>query len=555
MSGILQVFSREYWTVIVSHKTENEIEAEKWLWTIRTGNDSFASLKCIRFSRWHICIATFFVQLCCGSLYTWSILNSQIDKHLQTEGKAVITFYITCGIGGVSAALFGPFQERHGPRLSLLLGTTLFLVGHIVSYLSLWQNSIIGIYIGYGLLTGIGIGINYIAPVSALQKWFPDYRGTAVGFAVSGFGAGSTLWAKVYVPVYQSIGICNLLLFIGFTISAIMYLCALVMRTPPPDFMVNGKDIHCVGKDKVPNQSSRALVDDDFMVVNFAAINDYRQNELDDTELHYHLKVKSLKLSQCLCSLDFAFLYIAYTGTVAFGLVALSRLASMAVDVFQMSSSDATNLVSMDGIFNFLGRLLFPIFSDVIVRVFYLNPAFGRKIIFYITLFAQFVIMWILPSTFEKKDYGTFQGIVWAITFLYGGSFGVIPSLLTDMYGVYNTGTMHGVILTCWATCAVVGGLTFNSYYNYLIDEGAAISTAYSLNFHWIHVLVGVGCLAILLVRTNPVDRFYNGYRIRVCGLTIIDISNDKGVRTDQQDINSLCYERNSSQNKSHFFA
>ncbi|GMF12596.1 unnamed protein product [Phytophthora lilii] len=154
----------------------------------------------LTFSRWYLFAAAFAVQFCIGCIYAWSVLNHPIDLAVYGDakkGRAVNAFYIAMGVFGTATAILGPTIERKGPRWAVSIGTTLFMIGHIVTALGCQYKSIAWIYIGYGIITAIGLGMCYVSPVSTLQKWFPDYRGTAAGFAVAGSGAGSVVWSKV----------------------------------------------------------------------------------------------------------------------------------------------------------------------------------------------------------------------------------------------------------------------------------------------------------------------------------------------------------------------
>ncbi|KAH9173143.1 hypothetical protein AeNC1_017734, partial [Aphanomyces euteiches] len=152
--------------------------------------------------------------MCNGSLYAWSILNPHIDEHIQDKARdsvppakdlAVVTFYVAVGAHGFASALFGPFVERHGPRHSLIIAVCLHIVGHVMLFVSVYYKSYIGLYIGYGVFCGAGFGIGYIAPVSAVLKWFPDLRGTAGGFAICGVGLGAALWGYLCDPLIRSV--------------------------------------------------------------------------------------------------------------------------------------------------------------------------------------------------------------------------------------------------------------------------------------------------------------------------------------------------------------
>lgn len=131
--------------------------------------------------------------MCIGSLYAWSGFNTAIERYLYdppiVNGTLVdlniapVTFYIAVAFLGLTAAILGPWLERNGPLKGVLLGATLFTLGNLGTALGVYLKSIAVIYISYGVVGGMGLGIGYISPVSPLQKWFPDCRGIAAGFA------------------------------------------------------------------------------------------------------------------------------------------------------------------------------------------------------------------------------------------------------------------------------------------------------------------------------------------------------------------------------------
>ncbi|KAL4160836.1 hypothetical protein PRNP1_001394, partial [Phytophthora ramorum] len=207
----------KHWTVPDKHRSEEQDAAEEYLLTVYLFG-RYMTLPWIKFNRWYLFCASFMVQFCIGSLYSWSVLNNPIDLLIyddKTKGMAVNAFYIAVGVFGTSTAIMGPWIERNGPRAGVMLGATSFFIGCIISCISLHAKSIAGLYFGYGLFCGFGSGLCYISPVSALQKWFPDYRGAAAGFAVGGYGAGSVVWGKAYLPIIDATSVPDLFIVIG----------------------------------------------------------------------------------------------------------------------------------------------------------------------------------------------------------------------------------------------------------------------------------------------------------------------------------------------------
>ncbi|CAK4139226.1 unnamed protein product [Aphanomyces euteiches] len=513
----------DFWSVVVPSKCPDEIEAEQFVVYWRRDATSFVVWRGLRFQRWMLLLAAVLTQIVNGALYSRSLVNSRLDAAIfkNEEGHAVVAYYIACGWIGFASALFGPYVERHGPRAGVLLGGFLIILGHLAAGMSVLFASAPLYYIGYGVLVGIGVGITYIAPISALQKWFPDLRGTAAGFGVCGFGLGASGWGPLYDPLIEKVGLSWLFVVVALMIGVLCGLAALIMRTPPPNFRIHGQDMHGWCGSTPSSRSSPALLEDNVPVVDFVKAYDYLENELDESQLYYHNKIKHLTLRECILSMDFAILYLTYLTCVATGIIGLSSLATIATNVFHASETHATQLVTITSIFNFFGRILLPMASDMVIRYGQLNPACGRKLLFVFSLICQLIILLLLPHALRQVQFTTFRALFCWLTFVYGGTVGAIPSLTTDLYGVYNTGTMHGVILTCWSLCAVIGGLTFNHNLNDWLQTMTYID-AYARDFGWLTVVVAIGCGLILLVRTNPVDRFYPGWQYTIWRFKIV---------------------------------
>ncbi|KAH9110498.1 hypothetical protein AeMF1_014715 [Aphanomyces euteiches] len=541
--------------MLPNEKTAVENEAEKWVFVVPYAPRRYCLPLCtLPFRRWMLLVASILVQMCNGSLYAWSILNPHIDEHIQDKARdsvppakdlAVVTFYVAVGAHGFASALFGPFVERHGPRHSLIIAVCLHIVGHVMLFVSVYYKSYIGLYIGYGVFCGAGFGIGYIAPVSAVLKWFPDLRGTAGGFAICGVGLGAALWGYLCDPLIRSVGIDGVFLVHGSVLCFGLLLSAFVLRTPPPNYVVGGRNPHGIKVIDPPKQSLTSHIGlstdstervsavlGDIQRDNYVSVFDYREQELGEAEILYHNKIKNLCIRECAFSVDFAFLYLVFMAACAPGTILLSRVYSIGGDVYMNEGDEnLVRLVMFMAFSDFLGHLLCPLISDGFIRMAQLNPAYGRKIIIGVLVVNQIVVLILLKSFIgDSKTFVPFEVALCFLLFSYGGVFGIIPSLLTDMYGLYNSGTMHGIILTASSICAIGGGLTFQHYFFSIVskfpDEQIVngVIAAYEFNLHWLLVVACIGCALVPLVRTNPVDRFFPGYQYSLFGRPLIRI-------------------------------
>ncbi|KAG0364581.1 hypothetical protein BGZ54_007362 [Gamsiella multidivaricata] len=449
----------------------------------------------------------FIFQAICGSLYAWSVFNDPIDSYIYglvmnpATGKstpsahnAAITFYIAVGCFGLSAAINGPWLERNGPKLAAILGATIFFLGNMIAAIGIYTKLMGLLYFGYGVLGGAGLGLCYISPVSALQKWFPDRRGLAAGFAVCGFGAGSIILAKIPQPLIASVGLPLTFVVLGCCYFGAMLVCLMAFRIPPPGFQVNGMDIY---RNKVPVTSSTSGADKQEL------------SDGDDSALEGNMNEKafqdfmdpgvSMTLSSAIFSKEYRIIYIMFFGNSIAGLVFLSRLANIVKDIFGKDEATAATIVAINGGFNLGGRLLFSTVSD----------RMGRKNAFFVMLCSQVIILAALPTIMERQVYWAFLLVIWILTACYGGGFGCIPAFLCDMFGPSNIGALHGIILTAWSLAGVGGGLLFTGIYNHLLGTGHTTKDpwVYSVNLNWILGVACVGFVFLLFVGTNVHDR------------------------------------------------
>lgn len=150
-------------------------------------------------NRWLIAASAVGIHVSIGSVYAWSVFNLPLENAFGwTKSDVSITFSLAIFFLGMSAAVMGHFVERHGPSKSGMVAATFWGIGLMVASLGVKLGVIEVLWLGYGVLGGIGLGIGYITPVSTLVKWFPDRRGLATGLAIMGFGFGAAIGGPVY---------------------------------------------------------------------------------------------------------------------------------------------------------------------------------------------------------------------------------------------------------------------------------------------------------------------------------------------------------------------
>ncbi|MEG0385736.1 MAG: MFS transporter, partial [Solibacillus sp.] len=186
-------------------------------------------------NRWLIALSAIAIHLSIGGAYAYSVYKNPIATELGWEASQItIAFTIMMGLAGFAAALFGGIVEKLGPRKAAMVAAVLFGLGQGGAGLAISMDSVVLYWLTYGLLSGLGMGIGYIAPVSTLVKWFPNRRGLATGMAVLGFGSGALITAPVAVSLMESVGISNTYFILGVSYFTLMILGALYIAPPKP---------------------------------------------------------------------------------------------------------------------------------------------------------------------------------------------------------------------------------------------------------------------------------------------------------------------------------
>ncbi|EQC27462.1 hypothetical protein SDRG_14785 [Saprolegnia diclina VS20] len=519
-----------YWRITVPAKTMAEAKAEPWLVAL----PGLFVWRGVCFRRWHALAATFFTQACCGSIYAYPALLNTLNLHFgQTDGAAMTRIMLVAmACLGVAGALSGPALERRAPRVGMFAGTLCTCLGLLLAHIAVLVTSEALLILGYGVLVGAGVGLLVLSSIATTQKWYPDYRATCMGVGVLGFGAGLTLWNRLYVSllhlatttdvVTSSAQLTHVFSTAVAIIGPVLLLSSIVLRSPPPNFVVNGVDMHCVAADTSANATQHLFVQDEFFKVGMTLVNFDAIRASNDafvgTDGHYYQQVKALSLAQCIFSTDFALLYLAFAATVAPSILFVSQLVHMTAYHFTHNDNvSAMAFARVPVLLSLLGRLVAPLLSDGVVRVFYANPAFARKVVLLVLLGVECAMLPLIAFAITNDDYATFQIAVSVMTFATGGGFAIVPCLLSDLYGVYNMGTMYGLLLTSWCGGVIAVGLV-------LTETDVADASALAGLLHALCYVLVVAWALLWLVRTNSTDRFFPGYQITACSRVLVQI-------------------------------
>jgi len=355
-------------------------------------------------SRWTIPLGAVLVHLGIGSVYAWSTLNRPIIAALPPQpwwgSPPYTTFTAALVLLGLSAATMGPWVVRRGARVAARTSAMFFAGGLALGGLGLlWQQPLL-LFVGLGILCGIGCGIGYIAPVSTLVKWFPDRLGMATGFAIMGFGGGAFLGGYAMVFLVEQVGVANTLFVLSGVYFAVMMAGAQLLRPPP-------------------------------------------EGEPGDTRA----VTANLTRSEAVRTPQFLLLWGILCVNVTAGIGILAQASPMMQDLFGRTPQQAASVVAVISLFNAGGRLLWSSASDLL----------GRRTTYLIFFAVQFALFLAIPRFAQMGAWWPFLACLLTVFTMYGGGFATMPAFLADLFGSRNVGAIHGAVLTAWSVAAVVG--------------------------------------------------------------------------------------------------
>jgi OFA family oxalate/formate antiporter-like MFS transporter len=367
-------------------------------------------------NRWLIAASAVGVHASIGSVYAFSVFKKPLSKLLETatDNQIALTFSLAIFFLGMSAAIMGHFVERHGPRKAGMLAASFFGGGLLVAGLGAWMQNLYIIWLGYGVLGGIGLGIGYITPVSTLVKWFPDHRGLATGLAIMGFGFGAFFGGPIFNFIIESFGVANNGIAFTWFISGAVYLVimfasASYLERPPEGWMPDGmKAAVASGEKKV--------------------VQDLTQQTANEA-------VKTL---------PFYGLWVMMFINISCGIGVIYSASPLAQESIGLSAGEAAAVVGFMSLFNGLGRLGWATLSD------YLGRGYTYMTFFLIQI-AAFVLLPNIGSVI------LFQIVLYTILTCYGGGFATLPAFIGDLFGTKQLGAIHGYVLTAWAMAGLAG--------------------------------------------------------------------------------------------------
>jgi len=428
------------------------------------------------FNRWLVPPAALAIHLCIGMAYGFSVFWLPLSRALGvtqpiacsglTLGRALFT--TTCDwrvadLGwmytlffvflGTSAALWGGWLERAGPRKAGVVSAVCWCGGIVLAAIGVMVHQLWIMWLGGGVIGGIGLGLGYISPVSTLVKWFPDRRGMATGMAIMGFGGGAMIGAPLanllmtYFRSPTSVGVWE-----TFLVLAAIYFV----------FMMTGAFSY-----RVPDRARGAAPD---------------KLATDDDSVHYRDAVKAKQ---------FWLIWAVLCLNVSAGIGVIGMASPMLQEIFGASAAVAAGFTGLISLFNIGGRFVWASLSDHI----------GRKAT-YATFFLLGIVLYAsAPSLARAGSQAGFVLAVCVIVSMYGGGFATIPAYLADTFGTQYVGAIHGRLLTAWSTAGIIGPVLVNYIREAEIAAGVPRQQVYDFTMYILAGLLVLGLVANALVK------------------------------------------------------
>lgn len=460
------------------------------------------------FNRWLVPPAALCIHLCIGMAYGFSVFWLPLTKAIGITSSVPcpadmswveMLYTTTCDwnkplLGwmytlffvflGSSAALWGGWLEHAGPRKAGMVSMLCWCGGLVLSALGVYTHQLWLMWLGSGVIGGIGLGLGYISPVSTLIKWFPDRRGMATGMAIMGFGGGAMIGSPLadslmhYYATPTSVGVWETFLTMAAIYAVFMTIGALSYRVPPTGWKPPGWT-------PPADAQAKALV----------------------TSGHVHVS-KAWRTPQ------FWLLWGILCLNVSAGIGVIGMASPMLQEIFGgrligldlkfdvlsqeqlvQVSAIAAGFTGLLSLFNIIGRFFWASLSDYI----------GRKATYFIFFSLGFVLYALAPTAGHAGNLALFVALFCIILTMYGGGFATIPAYLADIFGTQMVGAIHGRLLTAWSAAGVLGPVLVNYINDYQIRQGVPKSAAYDTTMYILAALLIGGFICNLLVR--PVDK------------------------------------------------
>lgn len=399
-----------------------------------------------KMDRWRIVAAAIVMQLALGAVYGWSVfVNPLMSQYGWTRSEVSLAFTLAIFFLGVGTIVGGLLQDRKGPRLVATIAGILYGLGYLLTAVA---DSLPLLYLSYGVIGGVAMGMGYIVPVAVLVKWFPDKRGLITGLAVFGYGAGALVMSPVAARLIETWGLSQTFTLLGAVYLVMVTGAAQFYRNPPPGWSPPGWQ---------PSQQERA----------------------SRTNRDFTVK-EALKTRQFWMMFTILFLNISA------GIMIISQASPMGQEIIGLDPvQSAAIVVGTLSLFNAFGRIFWAAVSDWI----------GRRQVFVTMFLLQAPLFFLLP---HLNGILLFVSATALIALCYGGGFATMPSFCADTFGTKNVGGIYGWMLLAWGLAAIPSPL--------MVARIRELTDTYTPALYTIALVMVAASLLPLLIRPPVKD-------------------------------------------------
>jgi MFS family permease len=458
------------------------------------------------FNRWLVPPAALCIHLCIGMAYGFSVFWLPLSRAIGlTATKACPEmslwdelFTTTCdwrvaSLGwmftlffvllGVSAAIWGGWLERVGPRKAGVVAALCWGGGLIIGALGVYVHQLWVMWLGAGVIGGVGLGLGYISPVSTLIKWFPDHRGMATGFAIAGFGGGAMIGAPLAnllinyfksptdVGVWQTFAVMGVIYFVFMMIGAFAY------RVTPAGWQPDGW---------TPPSEKKSMISEHHVHLNDA-------HKTPQFWLIWWVLCLNVSAGIGVIGMASPMLQEIFAGKlIGMPDLTFSQLSAEQKTVIAGIAAGFAGLISL---FNIGGRVFWASLSDFI----------GRKNTYYCFFLLGIALYALAPTFANMGSKALFVGAFCIILSMYGGGFATVPAYLADMFGTQFVGAIHGRLLTAWSTAGIIGPVVVNYIREFQLTAGVPRDKLYDTTMYILCGMLIAGLICNYLIKpVNP---------------------------------------------------
>ncbi len=459
------------------------------------------------FNRWLVPPAALAIHLCIGMAYGFSVFWLPLAQSVGITKPVVcpadmsfasILFTTTCDwkvsdlgwmftlfflLLGSSAAIWGGWLEHAGPRKAGIVAALCWAGGLMLGAIGVITHQLWLLWIGPGVIGGVGLGLGYISPVSTLIKWFPDRRGMATGMAIMGFGGGAMIGSPLaamlmsYFRTSTSVGVWQTFVVMGLGYFVYMTAGAFGYRVPPAGWRPDGW---------TPPASANAMI---------TSGNVHLRDAHKTPQFWLIWAVLCLNVSAGIGVIGMASPMLqevfggALLGRPEFGFAQLDAGQKTAI------ASIAAGFAGLLSLFNIAGRFFWASLSDKI----------GRKMTYFVFFGLGVALYASAPSFAHMGSKALFVGAFCIILSMYGRGFATVPAYLADMFGTQFVGAIHGRLLTAWSTAGIVGPVVVNYIREFNKAAGVPADRLYDVTMYVLATFLVIGFICNLLIRpVNP---------------------------------------------------